>query len=68
MESNRLQVLLLGLKAALFEMKDAIISQKVGPSEETFIQELERKNSIQRSSLLCYFNCLMMIAMKAGAF
>ncbi|QCJ42388.1 hypothetical protein FAY30_10975 [Bacillus sp. S3] len=54
----------MSLKNALFEMKDAIINQQIGQSEEVFIDRLETENNLKTGSLLCYFNYLMMISMK----
>ncbi|MCL6570282.1 MAG: hypothetical protein K6T88_01190 [Bacillus sp. (in: Bacteria)] len=52
----------MSLKTALFEMKEAIMNQKVGPSEQNFISELEDKHRVSAGSLVFYFNNLMLLS------
>ncbi|MFJ7726542.1 hypothetical protein ACIQXV_10280 [Neobacillus sp. NPDC097160] len=53
----------MSLKPALFEMKEALVNQKVGRSEQDFIQKLENKNQLSAGTLIFYFNNLMMLSM-----
>lgn len=53
----------MGLKSALFQMKEAIINQQIDQSEEDFIQELEAQNKLRSGTLAYYFNYLMMMSM-----
>ena len=55
--------ILMSLKSALFELKEGLDNQKLGQSEETFIQELEQKNNLTSGSLVYYFNNLMILSM-----
>lgn len=57
---------LMGLKSALFEMKEALLNQKVGRSEQDFIRELEDKNQLNAGTLIFYFNNLMMLSMNSS--
>jgi hypothetical protein len=52
--------ILMSLKPALFEMKEALINQEVGQLEQDFIHELEDKHRLSAGSLVFYFNNLMM--------
>ncbi|ETI69354.1 hypothetical protein [Neobacillus vireti] len=56
----------MGLKSALFEMKEALLNQKVGRSEQDFIRELEDKNQLNAGTLIFYFNNLMMLSMNSS--
>ncbi|MEH7155116.1 hypothetical protein [Neobacillus drentensis] len=53
----------MSLKSALFELKEGLDNQKLGHSEEIFIQELENKNNLTSGSLVYYFNYLMIESM-----
>lgn len=55
--------ILMGLKSALFEMKEALNNQKVGQSEQDFIHELEVKNQLSTGTLIFYFNNLMILSL-----
>jgi hypothetical protein len=49
----------MSLKAALFEMKDALTNQRVGRSEEEYINKLEEKYTLNPGTLVFYFNTLV---------
>ncbi|MBL4952941.1 hypothetical protein RCG24_06660 [Neobacillus sp. OS1-32] len=51
----------MSLKSAIFQLKEAIIHQKVGPSEEDFIKQLETEHKLRGGTLPYYFNFLMMV-------
>jgi hypothetical protein len=53
----------MSLKSALFEMKEMLLEQPVGQSEEKLILELEEKNRLSAGTLIFYFNNLMMVNM-----
>jgi hypothetical protein len=53
----------MSLKSALFEMKEGLINQQAGSSEEDFIHELEVKHNLRDGSLIWYYNHLMMMKM-----
>jgi hypothetical protein len=53
----------MSLKSALFEMKEMLLEQPVGQSEEKLILELEDKNRLSQGTLIFYFNNLMMVNM-----
>jgi hypothetical protein len=57
--------ILMSLKPALFEMKEALMNQEVGQSEQDFIHELETKNRLSAGSLVFYYNNLMMLSMNS---
>lgn len=52
----------MGLKSAIFEMKDAIVKQQTGRTEEEFVHELEQKHSLIPGTLVSYYNNLMLIS------
>ncbi|MCM3567024.1 hypothetical protein [Neobacillus mesonae] len=54
----------MGLKSALFQMKDAILNHQIQQSEEEFIQELETNNNLRSGTLPYYYNFLMMKSLK----
>jgi hypothetical protein len=56
----------MGIKSALFEMKEDLINQKVGKSEQDFIRELEVKNHLPAGTLVFYFNNLMLLSMNGS--
>ena len=49
----------MSLKAALFDMKDALTNQRVGRTEEEYINELEDKYNLNPGTLVFYFNTLV---------
>jgi len=53
----------MSLKNALFELKEALVNQELGQSEEAFIHELEKKNNLSSGALVFYFNNLMILTM-----
>ncbi len=53
----------MSLKSALFELKEALVNQELGQSEEAFIHELENKNNLTSGTLVFYFNNLMILSM-----
>jgi hypothetical protein len=60
---NHVGGILMSLKSALFELKEAVTNKELGQSEESFIHELENKNNLSNRSLVFYFNNLMMFNM-----
>lgn len=54
----------MGLKSALFDMKEAMMNQQVELADEAFIHELETKYQLRAGSLVSYFNQLMMMKMQ----
>ncbi|MBO0961054.1 hypothetical protein J1P26_15240 [Neobacillus sp. MM2021_6] len=54
----------MSLKTALFEMKEKILKQQIGESENEFLDQLETKNNLKSGSLFVYFNYVMMFQMK----
>lgn len=54
----------MSLKSALFEMKESLMNQEVGQSEEEFIHDLEAKNRLSPGTLVYYFNHLMILTIK----
>lgn len=55
--------ILMSFKSAIFQMKEAIINQEVGPSEQDFIQNLESNNGLRAGSLIFYYNNFVMLRM-----
>ncbi|MED3563476.1 hypothetical protein [Bacillus xiapuensis] len=53
----------MGLKTALFELKEAVRNQQGNQTEETYIQDLEHTNQLTPGSLIYYFNQLQMAGM-----
>lgn len=51
----------MSLKSALFELKEALVNQELGQSEEAFIHELENKNNLTSGALVFYYNNLMIL-------
>lgn len=49
----------MSLKAALFEMKEALLNQRVGRSVEEFINHLADKFNLNPGTLVFYFNTLV---------
>ena len=60
---NHVGGILMSLKSALSELKEALANQELGQSEESFIHDLENKNNLTSGSLVYYFNNLMMFNM-----
>ncbi|CAH2712897.1 hypothetical protein BACCIP111895_00030 [Neobacillus rhizosphaerae] len=58
----------MSLKSALFEMKEAIMNQVVGPSEQDYIHNLETKNRLRNGSLVFYYNNLLMLTMNSSEY
>ncbi|MDR7235709.1 hypothetical protein [Neobacillus drentensis] len=58
----------MNLKPALFEMKEALINQKVGQSEQHFIQELETKHRLSAGSLVFYYNNFMLLNLNSSEY
>lgn len=54
----------MGLRTAIFEMKEAIKYHEERKLEEDFIHELEASNHLRNGSLLYYFNFFMKMSMK----
>jgi hypothetical protein len=54
----------MSLKTAIFEIKEGIINQKIGYSEDEYIQNLELKYTLNKGKLIFYFNFLMILTMK----
>jgi hypothetical protein len=54
----------MSLKNAIIEIKENIINQKIGHSENEFIQSLESNYSLKKGKLVFYFNFLMILTMK----
>lgn len=53
----------MSLKSAIFQMKEAMTHQNIGPSDEDFIKQLETKHKLTGGTLPYYFNFLMMVRM-----
>jgi hypothetical protein len=53
-----------GLKSALFEMKDVLEKDQTGLGMDQFIRNLEMKNQLNKGSLDYYFNIFMILKMK----
>lgn len=49
----------MSLKAALFEMKEALINNRIGRSEEEYINQLEDNYTLNPGSLVYFFNTLV---------
>jgi hypothetical protein len=60
---NHVGGILMNLKNALLELKEALVNHDLGQSEEAFIHELENKNNLRSGSLVFYFNNLMILSM-----
>jgi hypothetical protein len=57
----------MGLKPAIFEMKEAILNQQI-EMENQFIEQLEKQNKLYQGSLVNYFNTLMLLKMNNTEF
>jgi len=60
--------ILMSLKAAIFQMKESIMNQEVGPSEQDFIHKLESKNGLRAGSLIFYYNNIVMLSMNSSEY